>query len=378
MVSSRFRLFPALLIAGVAVAAAPSAAGSVAGGGTLYVTNAATDDLTVFRIGPDGRPIPAGPLVGTGDEPRGLVFAGDGRHAYVVNAADFVSDQGTVLAYSVDQDGRLRPSGSPVHTGGDTSFGIAIAPSGRALYVTNIGSGTVTAFTIDAAGRLHRAGEPVSTGHDSPRGIAVSPDGRFVFVSHGLPEAGRDDVIVTFAIRPDGTLAGVGRPAAAGSGATGISITADQRFLYVASIGPNKVFGFGVGRGGDLTPLPGSPYDVAEFPEGTALSPDGRLLFVTSPGPTHPDQARAVSVLAIGRDGALRLLPGSPFQAGQGPVGVSPTPDGRHLYVSNFDSDDVSAYDVGPGALRPIGAPVPTGGQAPSFQSVTVRPQPRP
>ncbi|MFG2000978.1 beta-propeller fold lactonase family protein [Spirillospora sp. NPDC048911] len=354
----------------------PQASAIPAQGRTLYVTNRATDDVTVFKIGPDGRLTTAGGRTGTGNEPRGLVFSPDARHAYGVNGDDSVSAQGTVSAYTVSGDGGLTPLGAPVGTGGDTGFGIAIDPAGKALYVTNIDSGTVTVFAIQPDGRVVRLGEPVTTGYDSPRGVAVSPDGRRVFVSHGRPAEGRDDVVVTFAVNADRTLTRAGTPARVGSGGNGVAVSPDGRFLYVVSTGSDQVSGFAIGRDGDLASLPGSPFPAADFPEGAAPSPDGSLMFVTSPGSQRPDDARAVSAYTVGQNGTLRPVPGSPFRGGNGPVGVAPTPDGRHLYVSNFDSGDVSGFDVQPsGVLRAVpGSPFPTGGQGPSFQSVSVLP----
>jgi 6-phosphogluconolactonase (cycloisomerase 2 family) len=355
----------ALMATGVPVPAATS------DGRPLYVTNRATDDITVFRIGATGRLTTAGDRVPAGDEPRGIVLSPDGRHAYVVNGGE----DGAVSAYTVNGHGGLDPL-ETAPTGGSTGFGIAINPGGTALYVTNIDSGTVTVFAIGADGRLTRVGEPVTTGADSPRAVAVSPDGRLVFVSHGVPDEGRDDVVVTYAARKDGTLTPVGAPAPVGSGGNGLTVSPDGRFLYVVSTGGDQVFGFGIGRDGGLTPVPRSPFRTADFPEGIATTPDGRHLFVTSPGSERPDDARAVSAFTIQPDGALRAVPGSPFQAGRGPVGIAATPDGRHLYVSNFDSADVSAFGIGSaGALRKIGD-FPTGGSSPSFESVAVLPDP--
>ncbi|MGC2405347.1 MAG: beta-propeller fold lactonase family protein, partial [Candidatus Cybelea sp.] len=57
-------------------------------------------------------------------------------------------------------------------------------------------------------------------------------------------------------------------------------------------------------------------------------------------------------------------MAGSPFAAGSGPVGVAVDPKGKFAYVSNHDSDNVSAYTInaGSGALTPVtGSPFAAG-----------------
>ncbi len=79
-------------------------------------------------------------------------------------------------------------------------------------------------------------------------------------------------------------------------------------------------------------------------------------------------------------DGTLTPVAGSPFSAGSGPGCMAPDPEGKFLYVANFNfgapgSSNISAYtiDAGTGALTPIaGSPFAAGG-APS--SIVIGPQ---
>jgi len=56
--------------------------------------------------------------------------------------------------------------------------------------------------------------------------------------------------------------------------------------------------------------------------------------------------------VAVGGEGAVALLDlashqvGVRIPAGQGPHGIAFTPDGKHAYVTNSDSDDVTVIDV--------------------------------
>jgi 6-phosphogluconolactonase (cycloisomerase 2 family) len=343
----------------------------------LYVTNRDSSSITVMGVDRTGSPnhVPpsaVSPPVATGAGPRGIVFTPSGTSAYVVN-----SEANTISAYTVGEGGALRPL-STVGTGGKYPISIAIAPNGRALYVTNLFSGTLSAFAINADGTLTRPGAPVPDTVKNSRGLAVSADGRFLFVGHGFPDSSVTPVVTTFAIGRDGLPRAVGRPVAAGGGGTGMVVSPERRFLYVTSMSADAVFGFRIDQAGGLHPLPGSPYPVAEFPEGSAITADGRHLYVTSPGPDRTNPGRSVSAFSIGADGALTPVAGSPFTAGRRPVGIAVTPDGDHLYTADFDSSTISAFAIAPtGALRELpGSPIPSGGLHPAFQSVAVRPTP--
>ncbi|MFI0485659.1 beta-propeller fold lactonase family protein [Actinomadura sp. 9N215] len=337
----------------------------------LYVLHLFSNDITTFTLGPTGRPTPTGDRIATGTMPRGFVFTPDGRRVYTANGGD-----GTISAYMVGDHGELSVLGDPAPTGGQGPFGIAISPDGKTLYTANLDSGTVSALSIGANGTPRLIGTPVPTNAPEPRTVSATADGRFVYVSHGRPATGREDVMVVFAVQPDGGLVRTALPpVSVGSGGNGSDITPNGRFIYVASTGSDAVYAFRIGRNGSLSPVQGSPFPTADFPEDVAVTPDGRHLYVTSPN--HDNTVtRNVTAFSIGRDGTLRTVPGSPFESGKASVGITPSRDGQNLYVSNFESHDLATYTIGKiGVLDQIpGSPIPTGGLSPTFQGVAVPP----
>ncbi|MFC4118062.1 beta-propeller fold lactonase family protein [Nonomuraea zeae] len=361
----------------VAMAGAPASGEEtprVAGGSAgrlVYVTHSQSEDVAAFTVGRDGRPRRVGDLVptGAGTEPSSVMFAPDGRTAYVLNRGN-----NTLAAYRVGSRGELRLLGTAAT--GD-AFGLAIAPDGSSLFAANQ-SGTVSAFTLDDDGTPRAAGDPVPTGFPLPQGLAVSPDGRFLYVGHGEPDSPgprEPDVIVRFAIGPDAALTRVGRPVQTNPSGAQIVFTPDGRFAYIATTFDSVVDGFRVGRHGELTPLPGSPYDAALFAEGAVIAPDGRHLFVAGSG--QGANPGGVSAYTINGDGSLTEAPGSPFSAGTFPVGIDTTPDGRHLLVSSADTDPSLLFTfaiAADGRLTQVGPPLATGGVFSMFQSLAVQP----
>jgi len=77
-------------------------------------------------------------------------------------------------------------------------------------------------------------------------------------------------------------------------------------------------------------------------PMGTALSPDGRLLYVST--------GRAKGVVVI--DVAKKAVQSMYQDVGQRPWGIAVSPDGKTLFTANGPSGDVSFIDASTGAVQ--------------------------
>jgi PKD repeat protein len=133
------------------------------------------------------------------------------------------------------------------------------------------------------------------------------------------------------AINVDGSLSAPGAPTSTGasSSPTMAAITPDGKHLYVSTFNIPGVDGFAVAADGSLSPLPGSPYPAPSGGVGISITPDGAHLYVAS------TFSGAVYAASIGTDGSLTAVLGSPFASGPGTRGIAITGDGRRLYATN-------------------------------------------
>jgi 6-phosphogluconolactonase (cycloisomerase 2 family) len=361
---------------------------------TLYISNG-SGNIATFAINPDGDLTLLNVVGNVGRTLRGISVAPDGRKLYVVD-----SDAATVSAFAIDEQGLLTPIGRPLGTDpgasgpfpadcgpnarpGPCPSGVAVAPDGRTVYISNTGSATISVFGVHPDGTLSPLGPPVPAGGTGPRGIAVSPDGKRLYVSHR-----ENDTIQVFEIGPSGMLSPFGTPVSLPGctptpgnpptpqcSAFWLSVAPDGRRLYASGFVSGDLFTFDIGPDGGLTPL-GPRVPAGGRPESIPTTPDGRFLY------TSAIDANAVLAFSVNVNGELTSLGSFPIceeaatPAACGAVSAVISPDGRNLYVaSTFRSTNhVLSFRIeADGTLAQVGTDL-TGGDRPLFGALAIRP----
>ncbi len=341
-----------------------------------YIIHAANGKLT---------PVEGSPFYTGKSGPTSVAVDPAGRFLYVTNQNARDND---VAGFSIDCDsGRLTPApGSPFAAGSGPSS-IAIDPSGRYAYVSNSGSNNVSAFKIDQnSGRLVPvSGSPFPAG-SSPSSVAVDPLGQFVYVTN----KSSDNVSGYTINSATGALTAIsGSPFAAGTSPVSVAVDPNDRFVYVANQGSDNISGYSINLPtGGLGALATSPYGpVAGGFTSVTFDPTGGFVYLTGSGgvsayniQTNPTDFEVITPPSfppvISVYGQLTPVTGSPFGGGTpGFAAVDYT--GTFLYAANKSSNDVSAYTLSLGVLKPIAAsPFPTGSGPVSIALVRPRTTP--
>ena len=341
-----------------------------------YIIHAANGRLT---------PVEGSPFYTGKSGPTSVAVNQAGTFLYVTNQDARDND---VAGFRIDCDsGRLTPvPGSPFAAGSEPSA-IAIDPSGRYAYVANSGSNNVSAFHIDEnSGRLMPvSGSPFAAG-SSPSSVAVDSSGQFVYVTNKA-----SDNVSGYTINSTtGALTAIsGSPFAAGTSPISVAVDPNDRFVYVANQGSDNISGFSINLPtGGLVALATSPYGpVAGGVTSVTFDPSGGFVYLAGSGgvsayiiQTNPtdDEILPPPVFppVIPLYGELTPVTGSPFGGGTpGFAAVDYT--GTFLYAANKSSNDVSAYTLSLGVLKPIAAsPFPTGSGPVSIALVRPRTTP--
>jgi 6-phosphogluconolactonase len=297
-----------------------------------------------------------------------LQVTSDGRYLLAVDAG---SSQISVLR--VGPDGKLSPvKGSPVSSNGIEPLSIAV--HGRVVYVANAGNGTsganYTGFILNPGGLLRPLSHstvPLSN-MAHPGDVFFSPDGAHLVgteVGTTDPSTWRID---SFKVGSDGRLTPApGSPfAAQGPGPFGSEFrptNAAQLFVSNAHGGMDTgtVSAFRVARNGTLTSIGASPFpDFQTAPCWIEITHNGRYLFTVNTA------SASISRYTIAADGSLTLIGSTPMKH---PTGLSPfdarlDPGGSFLYVVDSGLDAVSAFRVSGGDLTELSSsptPAPAG-----------------
>jgi 6-phosphogluconolactonase (cycloisomerase 2 family) len=273
----------------------------------LIVSNAASDDVSLFAVGPDGLTLVATAASG-GAAPRSSAVHGD--LVYVLNTGD-----PSVVGFRLLEDGLERIEGSQRMLAADADPAqVGFSPDGSTLVITERGADAIAIFPVAANGLLSdpfvhpsagptpygfaftsngtlvvteafraqkgqaaassyqlsaEAIEPVTRSLGNGRSeicwAVVTDDGRFAFTTNFA-----DGAVSRYAIGVDGSI--VLEDAAAGiavDGQTGLrdeELSADGRFLYAIDADAQRIFGWAVGADGSLAPVgswDGLPLTVA-------------------------------------------------------------------------------------------------------------------
>ena len=331
---------------------APSAIALSPNGLFAYVANRDKNNVTAFRVGTDGALLP-GPStsgnpnqVAAGTEPRALAISPNSEFLFVVNSG---SDD--VAVFKIGAAGaltRVPQSTGPtmsVAAGASSPFALALAPTGRFLYVADSTANTITAFQVDTAGLLTRvpaAGSgtnPIASGGTEPTALALTPNGKFLFVTDSAR-----GTVASFEVQTSGLLMLIpptsSNPVSTwGTTPNSLTVAPNGAHLYIANGGDSRnVAAFAIGSDGLLTLVPASggsanprPLPAEVTPVALTISQDERFLYVANRGITVPDgTVLAYSIVSeSGTLGPLATLTGNSFRAGTAPSAVatfSPSP----------------------------------------------------
>lgn len=304
----------------------------------LFVANAGSNSVSVFRVHPDRLELTD--VEPTGDGSPGRRFPNSvAQHddlVYVLNSAD----QGSIIGFRLTRNGTLqRIDGStrelaanqhrfapdPLYNPTQVSF----TPDGRKLVVSikdgpdpalapgteATGPGRILTFDVDRAGRPSKTFVRTDFGHRGPFGFSFDRHGNLLvgeFVGGPVEEVGGVKAITgaagSYRINRNGTLTPI-TPGVPNHQLDTCWLVNNGRYAFGANYTSGTVSSYRIGPNGALTllnPVAGTTEHPGNIQGSTPLdsrvSPDGKFLYVVLPG------SGKVAGWQIRDDGSLRKV----------------------------------------------------------------------
>ena len=279
-------------------------------GGFAYIPNFGSNTISVISTTTHSvvATIPSGFVA-----PDGVCVSPDGSRAYVIGYG------GSVMVIDAITN-TLISTISTISAGGYLD-GIAISPDGGKVYVSTRSSpSSVLVISTATNTIINTINISESAAYADATGIAVSPDGKWIYVA---------DIVTgnLFVLNAQNytTVAKVH----IGDSPIGVTVSPDGNKVYVSANAGNVVAVVNA-----TTNLVESQIPLIA-PYSEAFSPDGSKLYLT----------HAVDNTILVLD-ALTNLVITTIPVGNAPTCESLSPDGKELYVSNHDSNNVSIINT--------------------------------
>ena len=367
-----------------------STGGSGGGSGTtagtspakyLYVANnsspTGTGGLSTFDLSSGVPTAASGSPYNTGANgyPLDVVAGALDKYLYLTDEGAYTG-AGGLSVYSLASGVATKLSGSPYATGSaGCPWGMAVSPGGGYLYVTNKcsanGTGGLSVYSLSNGVPTALSGSPYTTGAlGLPVNAVVSPDGKYLYVTNFGTTNGADGLSAYSLSNGVPTALSGGATVSTGSSGQpdGLAVGPNGKYLYVtnngSSTGAGGLSAYSLSNGVP-TALSGSPYATGTkgSPKGVAVGPKGDYLYVVNNGSSAG--AGGLSVYSLS-NGVPTALSGSPFATGAKPWAVKVSPNGNYLYVTNSGSTSgtggLSVYSLSNGVPTALsGSPYSTG-----------------
>jgi len=264
-----------------------------------------------------------------------LLLSGDGHFLLAANAG---SNEISVLGGNLEHLVWL----SKTRSGGD--FPNSIALSGDLVYVLNSKGGrpNVTGFRLDVNGVLHWiATVPLPAG-TAGNDVSFAPDGSELLVA-----VAASNQILVFPVAANGIAGSPVPQVSAGASPFGVRFGHNQTALISEAAGSLSSYQL-VGANA-LNTISGAVSDTQKATCWISVPRDGKYALVSNTG------SGTLSSFAIDADGNVTLLSAVAANPGGAPIDSALSDDGRFLYVDDSVQGKVLIFRVEAGNLAPIG-----------------------
>jgi 6-phosphogluconolactonase (cycloisomerase 2 family) len=269
----------------------------------LFACNAGSDEISVFRVMPQGLQLTD--TVSSGGR-RPISLTVHRNLVYVLNAGGLVSDADNVTGFHFF-NGELSPiagSTRPLSAANTDPAQINFSPDGNVLIVTEKATNIIDTYTVNDDGVIDEHQQFTSVGQ-TPFGFSFRHD--VLTVSEAFGGAAGASAASSYELAEDGDLQVISPSVpTTETAACWVIVTRNGRFAYVSNTGSGTISGYRVVRNGTLHLLndDGVTGTTGPGPIDLAMSRSSRYLYSLNSGDG------TISAFRVNANGSLNALPG--------------------------------------------------------------------
>jgi len=269
----------------------------VVDGDRVFVTNAGSDEVSVFAV--DGNALVLTDRVESG----GSMPTSIAVHAATVAVLN-AGGEPNVTAFVLD-GGKLVPVASATRSlAGSDPAQLAFSPDGRTLVVTDRATDSIHAFAVED-GRIAERAQTYRSSGATPYGFDFTPDGTLVVTEAAGAQVGKASAS-SYALAAPAKLDPVSGPVGSTRSEVCWAVVGkDGRYAYVTNFGDGTISTYEIGDEGSLAlrdAVAANTYEGEPGLRDEALTADGQFLYAL-----HADRRR-IFAWEVGRDGSLAAL----------------------------------------------------------------------
>jgi 6-phosphogluconolactonase len=266
----------------------------------LFVVNAGSNDLSVFRVTNWGL-TPTDRESSQGVMPVSVTIFRD--LVYVLNQGNSTT-AGNIAGFYLNYNGQLSPiagSVQPLSGPGVAVAQISFNPRGTALAVTEKSTSLIDIYTVNDDGVASAPVTNTSSG-STPFGFAFDWKGALI-VSEAAGGPAGTSAVSSYTINHDGTLTTVSASVPdTGLAACWLVVTGNGRYAYTDNAHGGTISSYTIGRHGSLTLLQATAATTAAGNLDMALTSNSHLLYIFVHG------SNSIEGFTVNHDGSLTLV----------------------------------------------------------------------
>ena len=266
----------------------------------LFVVNAGSNDLSVFRVTTQGLTLTDKQSSG-GVGPVSVTVFHD--LVYVLNQGSSET-AGNIAGFDLSDNGQLTPiagSVQPLSAPGVAVAQISFNPTGTSLVVTEKSTSLIDTYSVDSQGVASAPITNTSSG-STPFGFSFDRKGALI-VSEAAGGPAGTSAVSSYAINSDGTIATLSPSVPdAGLAACWLVVTGNSRFAYTANAHSGTISSYGVAPDGSLTLLQSTAASSGPGSLDMAFARNSQLLYIFVHG------SNSIEGFTVNADGSLALV----------------------------------------------------------------------